>query len=136
MAGIGFLLAVLTVWTVVAMRRTRGRLSALLQRRKLLLAWVCAIPLPYIAVESGWIVREVGRQPWAVYGLLRTSEAASPVSSGAVGGSIAMFAGFYIVLPLAFAVFALKWLRKGPDLTLQPVAREYTHPAIMHQEVL
>jgi cytochrome d ubiquinol oxidase subunit I len=136
MAGIGFLLAVLAVWTIVAMRRTRGRLSALLERRKLLLAWVCAIPLPYIAVESGWIVREVGRQPWAVYGLLRTSEAASPVSAGAVGGSIAMFVGFYIVLLIAFAVFALKWLRKGPDLTLQPVAREYTHPAIMHQEVL
>ena len=46
----------------------------------LLLAWVLCIPLPYVAVEAGWIVREVGRQPWVVYGLLRTSQAASTVA--------------------------------------------------------
>jgi cytochrome d ubiquinol oxidase subunit I len=120
MAGAGFLLLVLAVWTAFALRRSRGRTEELLDQRALLLAWVFAIPLPYLAVEAGWIVREVGRQPWVVYGLLRTSEAASAVSRGAVSGSIAMFIGFYVVLLITFAVFARKWLRQGPDLSAMP----------------
>jgi cytochrome d ubiquinol oxidase subunit I len=122
MAGIGVLFAALALWTAWIMRRTRGQLSALLANRKLLLAWTLAIPLPYIAVECGWIVREVGRQPWSVYGLLRTSEAASSVAAGAVLSSSAMFIAFYAVLLAAFFTFARKWLRAGPDLTLQPPA--------------
>jgi cytochrome d ubiquinol oxidase subunit I len=120
MAGAGFLLFVLAVWTAVALRRSRGRIEELLNQRALLLAWVFAIPLPYLAVEAGWIVREVGRQPWVVYGLLRTSEAASAVSRSAVSGSIVMFIGFYVVLLITFAVFARKWLRQGPDLAAMP----------------
>ncbi|WP_395399784.1 cytochrome ubiquinol oxidase subunit I [Pseudoduganella sp. UC29_106] len=122
MAGIGVLFAALALWTAWAMRRARGQLSALLSSRKLLLAWTLAIPLPYIAVECGWIVREVGRQPWSVYGLLRTSDAASSVASGAVLSSSAMFIVFYAVLLAAFFTFARKWLRTGPDLALQPPA--------------
>jgi cytochrome d ubiquinol oxidase subunit I len=117
MAGIGMLLGGLALWTAWTLRRTRGQLAALLARRKLLLAWTLCIPLPYIAVECGWIVREVGRQPWAVYGLLRTSEAASSVPAGAVWSSMAMFIGFYVVLLVSFFTYARKWLRAGPDLS-------------------
>src|SRR6202035_1220445 len=95
MAGIGFLFMVLAFWTTFALREARGRLDALLAQRKLLLAWVLAIPLPYIAVECGWIVREVGRQPWVVYGILRTQDAASSIPAQSVAGSIVMFALFY-----------------------------------------
>jgi cytochrome d ubiquinol oxidase subunit I len=122
MAGVGVLFAALALWTVWTMRRARGRLSDLLANRKLLLAWALAIPLPYIAVECGWIVREVGRQPWSVYGLLRTSDAASSVAAGAVLSSSAMFIAFYAVLLAAFFTFARKWLRTGPDLAQQPPA--------------
>ena len=122
MAGIGVLFAALALWTVWAMRRSRGQLSALLANRKLLLAWTLGIPLPYIAVECGWIVREVGRQPWSVYGLLRTSDAASSVAAGAVWSSSAMFIVFYAVLLMSFSTFARKWLRAGPDLSLQAPA--------------
>ncbi|MBA5687038.1 cytochrome ubiquinol oxidase subunit I [Rugamonas apoptosis] len=122
MAGIGVLFAALALWTVWAMRRARGQLSALLARRKLLLAWTLCIPLPYVAVECGWIVREVGRQPWSVYGLLRTSEAASSVAAGAVWSSTAMFIAFYALLLTAFAIYSRKWLREGPDLAQQPPA--------------
>jgi cytochrome d ubiquinol oxidase subunit I len=120
MAGIGFSFMLLAFWTAFVMRRSRGRLEALLANRKLLLAWVLAIPLPYLAVECGWIVREVGRQPWVVYGLLRTEHAASDIAASAISGSMIMFASFYVVLLGSFFVFARRWLRQGPDLTVMP----------------
>ena len=123
MAGIGFLFMVLAFWTAFALRRARGRLDALLAQRKLLLAWVLAIPLPYIAVECGWIVREVGRQPWVVYGLLRTEHAASAIPPIAITGSMMMFAVFYVVLLSSFFYFARRWLKIGPDLALRPLAQ-------------
>ncbi|MDN7845972.1 cytochrome ubiquinol oxidase subunit I [Burkholderia multivorans] len=120
MAGIGFLFMALAFWTTYAIRKARGCFNELLAQRKLLLAWVIAIPLPYIAVECGWIVREVGRQPWVVYGLLRTTNAASSISPFAITGSMMMFAAFYAMLIISFFVFARRWLRNGPDLTLVP----------------
>jgi cytochrome d ubiquinol oxidase subunit I len=122
----------LAFWTAYALRKARGRLDALLAQRKLLLAWVLAIPLPYVAVECGWIVREVGRQPWVVYGLLRTEHAVSNISAPAISASMVMFSAFYAVLIVSFFVFARRWLRKGPDLTLMPPtepARHATAPA-------
>ncbi|AUT65317.1 cytochrome ubiquinol oxidase subunit I [Paraburkholderia terrae] len=122
MAGIGFCFMLLAFWTVYALRKARGSLDALLARRKLLLAWVLCIPLPYVAVEAGWIVREVGRQPWVVYGLLRTSQAASTVAPSSISLSMAMFFAFYVVLLVTFFVLARRWLRTGPDLTSVPPA--------------
>jgi cytochrome d ubiquinol oxidase subunit I len=120
MAGIGFCFMLLSFWTVYALRKARGSLDALLARRKLLLAWVLCIPLPYVAVEAGWIVREVGRQPWVVYGLLRTSQAASTVAPSSISLSMVMFFAFYVVLLVTFFVLARRWLRAGPDLTVTP----------------
>lgn len=122
MAGIGFAFMVLAFWTAYVLRKTRGNLDRLLAQRKLLLAWVLCIPLPYVAVEAGWIVREVGRQPWVVYGLLRTKDAVSTVAASSVTLSMAMFFAFYVVLLATFFVLARNWLRTGPDLTLNPPA--------------
>jgi cytochrome d ubiquinol oxidase subunit I len=122
MAGIGFAFMLLAFWTAYALRKTRGRLEALLARRKLLLAWVLCIPLPYVAVEAGWIVREVGRQPWVVYGLLRTRDAVSTIPASSVSLSIAMFFAFHVVLLVTFFVLARRWLNTGPDLTSMPPA--------------
>ncbi|MFM0293949.1 MULTISPECIES: cytochrome ubiquinol oxidase subunit I [Paraburkholderia] len=129
MAGVGFLFMLLAFWTLYALRKARGRLDALLAQRKLLLAWVLAIPLPYIAVECGWIVREVGRQPWVVYGLLRTDHAASAIPAGAITGSMIMFLTFFVVLITSFFVFARRWLRRGPDLSLMPPVEPARHTA-------
>jgi cytochrome d ubiquinol oxidase subunit I len=121
MAGIGFVFLLLAWWTVCVFRRTRGRLPLLMANKRLLRAWVLAIPLPYIAVEAGWIVREVGRQPWVVYGLLRTRDAVSTgVGPTAVAATTAMFIIFYMVLIVSFFFFARKWLRRGPDLGAVP----------------
>lgn len=78
------------------------------------------MPLGYIAVELGWAVREVGRQPWLVYGLLRTSEGASQLPASSVIFSMAGYTLLYIVLAIAFFIFARRWLHKGPDLMLEP----------------
>ncbi len=129
MAGIGFCFMLLAFWTAYALRKSRGSLDALLARRKLLLAWVLCIPLPYVAVEAGWIVREVGRQPWVVYGLLRTSQAASTVAPSSVSLSMAMFFAFYVVLLVTFFVLARRWLRKGPDIASVPPAIVTTRSA-------
>jgi cytochrome d ubiquinol oxidase subunit I len=122
MAGIGFAFMVLAFWTGYVLRKTCGNLEQLLAQRKLLLAWVLCIPLPYVAVEAGWIVREVGRQPWVVYGLLRTKDAVSTVAASSVTLSMAMFFVFYVVLLGTFFVLARNWLRAGPDFTLNPPA--------------
>jgi cytochrome d ubiquinol oxidase subunit I len=122
MAGIGFAFMLLAFWTAYALRKARGSLAALLAQRRLLLAWVLCIPLPYVAVEAGWIVREVGRQPWIVYGLLRTKDAVSTVAASSVSMSMAMFFAFYVVLLATFFVLARRWLRAGPDLTSTPPA--------------
>ena len=57
-----------------------------------------AIPLPYIANEMGWVLAEVGRQPWIVYGLMKTAGSASPVAAGQVGVSLAAFVLVYGLL--------------------------------------
>lgn len=88
--------------------------------QRLLRAWVWAIPLGYIAVQMGWITREVGRQPWVIYGLLRTQNAASELPAAAVLVSLAAYVLIYAVLAVVFIVFARRWLRAGPDMTLSP----------------
>jgi cytochrome d ubiquinol oxidase subunit I len=128
MAGIGFAFMLLAFWTAHALHKARGSLERLGAQRKLLLAWVLCIPLPYLAVEAGWIVREVGRQPWVVYGLLRTSQAASAVPASSVTASMVMFFVFDVVLLITFFLLARRWLKNGPDLTATPPASAIVAP--------
>ncbi|MCP3728451.1 cytochrome ubiquinol oxidase subunit I [Paraburkholderia sp. CNPSo 3272] len=134
MAGIGFAFMLLAFWTAYALHKARGNLERLLAQRKLLLAWVLSIPLPYVAVEAGWIVREVGRQPWVVYGLLRTSQAVSAVPTSSVTASMAMFFVFDVVLLITFFLLARRWLKNGPDLTATPPATTSITPQTVARE--
>jgi cytochrome d ubiquinol oxidase subunit I len=120
MAGIGFWFVILAAWTAWSWGRAKWKVQALLNRPWLLRAWVLTIPLPYIAVEAGWTVREVGRQPWVIYGLLRTQDAVSQHPAGLVAGSLSIYVLFYAVLLLAFMFFARRWLRRGADLNELP----------------
>ncbi len=75
-----------------------------------------AFPFPYIANEAGWCVAEVGRQPWLVYGLLRTTQGYSAnVSTGEVIFTLIGFVGLYIVLGITFLILVGKIIAKGPD---------------------
>ncbi|MEO0275490.1 MAG: cytochrome ubiquinol oxidase subunit I [candidate division WOR-3 bacterium] len=73
-----------------------------------------SIPLPYVANEFGWIGAEVGRQPWAVYKVLRTQDAGSPsVSGGQVLFSLIMFSLIYLLLFIIFVYLVKKFVKKG-----------------------
>lgn len=119
MAGIGFALFLLMLWSVWTWWRGWLEPWNIFQNRWLLRAWVGAVPLGYIAVDMGWTVREVGRQPWIIYGLLRTVNGASVMPAAQVGYSLLAFIAIYVGLFIGFIVFTLRMIRKGPDLTLQ-----------------
>lgn len=128
MIGIGFFLAALMA--VSTLQWLRGQLSEenIGQQRWLLLAWVGSAPLGYVAVETGWIVRCVGRQPWAVYGQIRTADAASNIPAGEV---LTSFIGFMLLYTLLFGTtlyFGSRIIRRGPRLDL-PLPNE-DKPAI------
>lgn len=77
---------------------------------------VLAIPLPYIAIQLGWLVAELGRQPWAVYGVLKTAEGVSKsVSIYQVAGSLAGFTALYGLLGAIDIYLLVKYAKKGPD---------------------
>jgi cytochrome d ubiquinol oxidase subunit I len=78
-----------------------------------------AAPLPYIANTTGWLTAELGRQPWVVYGLMRTAVGYSEnVSTGNVLFSLLGFMGLYALLSILFLVLLLRLLATGPEARL------------------
>ena len=80
--------------------------------------FICAFssPLGFIAILSGWTVTEVGRQPYVVYGHLRTADAVAPVAAQAVATSLLLFVLVYLVLLAAFFGYAGRIVFRGPDI--------------------
>ena len=82
----------------------------------LLWAIMFSFPFPYIANMTGWYVAELGRQPYLVYGLLKTVDGVSPtVSSGNTLFTLLGFVGLYMLLGLLFLVLVGKTIHKGPE---------------------
>jgi cytochrome d ubiquinol oxidase subunit I len=105
-------------------------LKGLETRRWMLWLLVFAAPFPIIAAETGWIAAEVGRQPWIVQGLLRTSQGVSPqVSTAEVATTLIAFIVIYALLFLAWLRIFIGIIRKGPE---QVEAAE-EHAALVHQ---
>jgi len=76
---------------------------------------VASIALPYIVVQLGWIVAEVGRQPWIVYGLLKTSDAVSrSISTAQVVMSFIAFTVVYTLLGIVDMYLLAKYAKQGP----------------------
>ncbi|MDF9408695.1 cytochrome ubiquinol oxidase subunit I [Pelotomaculum isophthalicicum JI] len=76
---------------------------------------VFSMPLPYLACQLGWLVAEVGRQPWIVYGLMKTSDAVSKnITAGQAAASLAGFAIFYGLLAVADIYLLVKFSKNGP----------------------
>ncbi|MFB6526752.1 cytochrome ubiquinol oxidase subunit I [Streptomyces sp. NPDC056399] len=78
------------------------------------LVLMAAVPLPYIAMISGWVFRESGRQPWVVYGLLRTEDAVSDLSPGTMRLSLAVFTTVFALLAALNAWLLTRHARLGP----------------------
>lgn len=77
------------------------------------LTWVS--PLGFVAVLAGWFTAEVGRQPWTVYGILRTADAVSPVPGGSVLASIILFVLVYGIVFGAGLYYIIKLVQRGPE---------------------
>jgi cytochrome d ubiquinol oxidase subunit I len=87
----------------------------LIEQTKYLKVMLWAIPLPYLAATTGWVLAEVGRQPWIVYGLLKTSDAASPVAVSQVMVSLIAFILVYGLLGAVGFYLMANAARKGPE---------------------
>jgi cytochrome d ubiquinol oxidase subunit I len=113
---LGFAMLFLALWAL--WQWVRGRLGPeqAPNQRRFWRLWVVALPAGFIATECGWIAREMGRQPWIIYGLMRTSEGVSPLGAGAAAASLAVFVVVYCALFTAFVFFTRRILRAGPDL--------------------
>jgi cytochrome d ubiquinol oxidase subunit I len=99
--------------TVVAFIRRKK----LLESPLLLKIMLFSIPLPYIAIQLGWVVTELGRQPWIVWGMLRTSEAASPIAASQVITTLVGFTLVYSLLGLAGYYLIFQHAKKGPAIS-------------------
>lgn len=119
MVGLGILFFVLSLVAVVLSRK--GTLENYPLFLKVMLF---ALPLPYIANQLGWIVAEVGRQPWIVYGVLKTSDAVSKaISTPQVLGSLIGFTLLYGTLGCIDIYLLTRFARKGPDDDLSAIIK-------------
>jgi cytochrome d ubiquinol oxidase subunit I len=110
MVGLGtFLIALmlLSSWSL-----WRGRLYS---SKPLLWALLMALPFPYIATTAGWMTAELGRQPWLIYGVMRTADGVSPRVSAANGlFTLIGFMGLYLVLGILFLFLVHREIEHGP----------------------
>ncbi|MGA8311014.1 MAG: cytochrome ubiquinol oxidase subunit I, partial [Terriglobales bacterium] len=112
MAGLGTYFALLMI--VEAFLLWRG---TLFEHRWALWPLLLSFPLPYVANTAGWMTAEIGRQPWAVYGLIRTSDAYSKtVSAGNTLFTLLGFMGMYTVLSILFIVLVYRTINEGPPI--------------------
>jgi len=109
MVGLGVLFLLLA-WYGFYLTKTGKLLSA----RRYLTVMLYSIPLPYLAINLGWTVTEMGRQPWVVYGLLKTNSAVSPIATSQVIFSIIGLVLFYTILIVADVFLIKKYAKQGP----------------------
>jgi cytochrome d ubiquinol oxidase subunit I len=124
MVGLGFVMLLMTIVAVVYSKRGTLELHPLFLKIMLF-----SIPLPYVAGQLGWIVAEVGRQPWIVYGVLKTTHAVSQsISTLQVYASLIGFTLLYGGLGVVDIYLLSKFAKKGPDndtsSLLKPVKEE------------
>jgi cytochrome d ubiquinol oxidase subunit I len=134
MVGCGLLMLALA-WVGTYLSR-KGRLA---RNRTMLWATFLSFPLPFVATLTGWFTAEVGRQPWVVYGVLRTADAMTPfLTTGAATISLVVFCAIYTFI-FAFGIFYIyRLLRAGPvgHLVLPPAAAIPNRPlSIVHEPI-
>jgi cytochrome d ubiquinol oxidase subunit I len=118
MIAIGLFLAALAAVTLLQWLRGQLSEAKIAAQKWLLRAWIFAAPLGYLAVETGWIVRCVGRQPWTVYGQIRTVDAASNLPPGEILTSLVGITSIYIFFLGSALYFGSRIIRKGPNLEI------------------
>jgi cytochrome bd ubiquinol oxidase subunit I len=111
MVGLGTLLTAVTVLSTILLK-----LGRLYSNRGMLWILMLAFPFPYIATTAGWMTAELGRQPWLIYGLMRTSEGTSArVSAGSGVFTLLGFLGLYALLSILFLFLIWREVEHGPE---------------------
>jgi cytochrome d ubiquinol oxidase subunit I len=118
MVGLGMAMIGMGLWGAFLWWRRGLEKSRLYQ-----VAAFAMAPAGFIAVLAGWISAEVGRQPWIVYGVLRTADAVSPVSGGQVGSSLLVFVIAYAIVFSAGSLYILRLIARGPGSGERPMQR-------------
>jgi cytochrome d ubiquinol oxidase subunit I len=110
MVGLGTVFIAILV--IAAWKLFRGTLYG---SKIMLWMLMLALPFPFIANTAGWVTAEVGRQPWLIYGLMRTSAGVSPlVSAGSAWFTLIGFLGMYMVLGILFLYLVYREIDRGP----------------------
>ena len=119
MLALGLLFVLLTFISFIIAVRDRTENNPLFLR-----LMIYAIPLPFLAAQLGWVVAEVGRQPWIVYGVLKTSDAVSKsLTTSEVFGSLVGFILLYGMLAVADIYLLAHYARKGPEEDLSSILK-------------
>jgi cytochrome d ubiquinol oxidase subunit I len=112
MVGIGSFMIFASLLAIIFSRKEN-----FIEKRAFLLIMVLAIPAPYLAEQFGWLVAELGRQPWIVYGVMKTADAVSKsVTATQIILSLLGFIVLYGVLGAVDIYLLVKYAKKGPDL--------------------
>ncbi len=132
MVGIGVTLIALTLYASWQWKR-----GMLFEKRWLMVVFVWAVLLPQIANQAGWFAAEMGRQPWVVYGLLRTSDALSKaVKAEQVLLSLILFTLVYATLFILFLYLLNKKIKHGPDYHYQAADEDNDHFSIRENPMM
>jgi len=111
MVGLGTIMIALMGAAALALRQNR-----LFHLRPLLWMLMLALPFPYIATTAGWVTAELGRQPWLIYGIMRTAEGSSHhISPGNALFTLIGFMGMYTVLGILFLFLVRREIEHGPE---------------------
>lgn len=110
MVGLGTFMLLVSLWAAV----TAFRRQDLAGRRWLMRALALAAPMGFVAIEAGWVVTEVGRQPWIIQGVLRTAEAVTPMPGLVV--PLTFFTLLYVALAVAVVWLLYRQIVRSPDV--------------------
>lgn len=123
MVGLGLLMIAIGVISAIQYYRRH-----LFDNRLLQIGWMAMMPSGFIALLAGWFVNELGRQPYTVYGVIRTSESVSPAIIGPeVAGSLLIFVILYTLVFGAASFYILKLIRKGIPVVIREEEQFYKH---------
>jgi cytochrome d ubiquinol oxidase subunit I len=111
MVGLGTIFIAVMVLAALMLWRRK-----LYDSRMMLWALMLCVPLPYIANTAGWMTAELGRQPWLIYGIMRTAHGASPqVGAGNAWFTLIGFMGLYTVLGILWLFLVYREIEHGPE---------------------
>jgi cytochrome d ubiquinol oxidase subunit I len=115
MVGLGLAMIGLGLWGLLLWWR-----AAIERTRLFLIATMLMGPAGFIAVIAGWTTAEVGRQPWVIYGLMRTADGVSPITAHQVSASLIGFLVVYAIIFGAGALYILRLIAEGPAMPATP----------------